>query len=207
MKIFDRVVYVTTNLINKKKYVGQDSYNNPKYLGSGKLLKIAFSKYGIHNFEKQLLCKCESQEETDLMEKFWIKELDTINNGYNIMIGGKGNGYLEYIERVSESQKGEKNSMAGKSVLDVWTEKYGYDIALQMWNDSNKKRSLNGMNKGTKAVLQYDKMNNLIAEYDSMTHASKATDISTASIGAVCRNFRKTAGGFIWRLKNQNSDK
>jgi group I intron endonuclease len=203
-KTFDRVVYVTINKINGKKYVGQDSFNNPNYVGSGKLLKIAIKKYGIDQFEKQILCHCKSKEEVDLMEKFWIKELNTIENGYNIMPGGKGNGYPEYIEKMSNSLKGEKNPMNGRSVLDVWTEKYGEQKAKEMWDESNKRRSDNGKNKGVKPVLQYDKKGNLIAEHESMTKATEITGVSSASIGAVCRNTRKTAGGFVWVLKNKN---
>jgi hypothetical protein len=33
----DMIIYKTTNLINGRFYVGSDKYNNPKYLGSGKL--------------------------------------------------------------------------------------------------------------------------------------------------------------------------
>ena len=33
------IIYVTTNLINSKKYIGKDSNNDPNYLGSGTLLK------------------------------------------------------------------------------------------------------------------------------------------------------------------------
>jgi len=31
------IIYKTTNLVNGKVYVGQDSKNNPDYLGSGKI--------------------------------------------------------------------------------------------------------------------------------------------------------------------------
>lgn len=33
------IIYKTTNIINGKIYIGQDSNNNPKYIGSGKILK------------------------------------------------------------------------------------------------------------------------------------------------------------------------
>lgn len=80
------VVYKTTNTINNKIYVGKDSKNNPKYLGSGKLLKEAIAKYGKENFVKEILEICNSTEMLDEREKYWIKELDALNPhvGYNI---------------------------------------------------------------------------------------------------------------------------
>ena len=43
MKAF---VYVTTNLINGKKYLGKHNGKSNSYLGSGKALKKAIKKYG-----------------------------------------------------------------------------------------------------------------------------------------------------------------
>lgn len=37
------VIYKTTNLINGKVYIGKDSNDDPKYLGSGKILKLAIN--------------------------------------------------------------------------------------------------------------------------------------------------------------------
>lgn len=39
-------IYITTNLINGKKYIGQKKGYNDTYLGSGKILKLAIKKYG-----------------------------------------------------------------------------------------------------------------------------------------------------------------
>ena len=49
------VIYKTTNLINGKIYIGQDSKNNPKYLGSGVIFLKAIKKYGKENFVKETL--------------------------------------------------------------------------------------------------------------------------------------------------------
>jgi group I intron endonuclease len=86
------IIYKTTNLINGKIYVGQDSNNNPEYLGSGLLLEKAFLKYGMNNFKKEILEKCLSKEELDLREIFWIEKLNSIDKkiGYNIAKGGAG---------------------------------------------------------------------------------------------------------------------
>jgi hypothetical protein len=49
------IIYKTTNIVNGKIYIGQDKYDNPNYLGSGKILQLSFQKYGIENFRKEIL--------------------------------------------------------------------------------------------------------------------------------------------------------
>lgn len=85
------IIYKTTNIINGKIYVGQDSKNDEQYLGSGIRLRYAISKYGKSNFKKEILCECSSQDELDSMEKYWISKLNSTNPeiGYNLNSGGK----------------------------------------------------------------------------------------------------------------------
>ena len=115
---FSMIVYKTTNLINGKIYVGQDSKNNPRYLGSGAIIKRAIKKYGVENFKKEIIEVCHSKNEMDEKEKYWIKKLKTIENGYNISEGG--NGCLgckqsdETKQKRREKNIGEKNPMFGK---------------------------------------------------------------------------------------------
>ena len=46
-------VYLTTNLINGKRYVGSHKGSiNDYYLGSGNIINEAISKYGKKNFRK-----------------------------------------------------------------------------------------------------------------------------------------------------------
>ena len=85
------IIYKTTNLINQKIYIGQDSKNNSNYLGSGKLLKEAIKEFGKENFKKEILEYCNSQVELNNQERFWVKELNSKTpNGYNITSGGQG---------------------------------------------------------------------------------------------------------------------
>ncbi len=81
---------MTVNLINKKIYIGKDSKNNPKYLGSGLLIKRAIKKYGKENFKKEILEYCETTEKLNEKEIYWIEKLNAIQGGYNIMKGGEG---------------------------------------------------------------------------------------------------------------------
>lgn len=52
-----------------------------------------------------------------------------------------------------------------------------------------------------KPVLQYDRNNHILAEYDSARDAHRQTGISFQKIGQVCLGRRNTAGGYVWKFK------
>ena len=60
-----------------------------------------------------------------------------------------------------------------------------------------------------KAVIQYDQNMNFIAEYESVQAAARSTGISRSHIGEVCNlgKYRKTAGGYIWKFKDEKDGK
>lgn len=102
------IIYKTVNAINGKFYIGQDSKNNPEYLGSGTLLKRAIEKYGKENFIKEIVEVCSTKTELNEREKYWIKETKAQEIGYNIAEGGQGgNTYDEETrQRISQEFKG-----------------------------------------------------------------------------------------------------
>lgn len=102
-------IYITINLINYKIYIGQDSYDNPNYLGSGKILKNAIALYGKENFKKGILYRCSSKEEMNEKEKYYIKLFNSTNLeiGYNIHPGGNA-------ARNPSKLHGKKNHFYGK---------------------------------------------------------------------------------------------
>jgi hypothetical protein len=84
-------VYLTTNLINGKIYVGKHYTYNPDdgYLGSGKTMLKAIKKYGKENFKKVILHYCLDYDqmnywENHIVDENFIERKDT----YNINIGG-----------------------------------------------------------------------------------------------------------------------
>jgi group I intron endonuclease len=81
------VIYITTNLITGEKYIGKDSHNNPKYLGSGVVLKENIKLYGRKNFKKEILEYCDTNEDLHIRESYWIKEYNAIQSDdfYNIV--------------------------------------------------------------------------------------------------------------------------
>lgn len=88
-------IYKTTNLINKKIYIGQHARAKftKKYKGSGTLIQAAMLKYGRENFIVELIERCSSQEQLDEREQYWIKKFDSRNPlvGYNQSYGGREN--------------------------------------------------------------------------------------------------------------------
>lgn len=86
-------VYMTTNTVNGKKYIGRHKateFEGTKYLGSGKILYQAIDKYGEENFVVEMLCSCDSDEELNRMEDYYIQKYNAQNdsNFYNIRRGG-----------------------------------------------------------------------------------------------------------------------
>jgi hypothetical protein len=86
------IVYLTTNNLNSRKYIGVDSNNSKYYFGSGKSIKLALKKYGSENFSKEIL---EESNDIDYLferEKYYINLYDAVNSKefYNMSEGGKG---------------------------------------------------------------------------------------------------------------------
>lgn len=89
-------IYLTTNLINGKQYIGQHYGElNDSYYGSGVVIAKAIQQYGKENFTKEILA-ITTQEEIDELEKFYIAQFNAVesDNFYNLSEGGQqGNGW------------------------------------------------------------------------------------------------------------------
>ena len=85
-------IYLTENLINHKRYIGQHTRScfDESYLGSGKIIRRAIDKYGKENFSCEVLEWCDSEEELNAREKYWISyyDADFDDSFYNISSGG-----------------------------------------------------------------------------------------------------------------------
>lgn len=141
-KNYYNCIYMYTNKINNKKYVGQTknlldrhrrhvqtSFNKNAKRDYNTPFHRAIRKYGIENFEIKILAEnIETQEKLNEYEIFFIKRYKTLNiqNGYNVAEGGYNNPFVgktekemdEFKRKVSESRKGqmigENNPFYGK---------------------------------------------------------------------------------------------
>ena len=85
------IVYQTTNLINGKVYVGKHSTKNldDGYLGSGRALLKAITKYGKENFKREVLGQYQTAEDAYAAEKQIVdRAFAESTSTYNLILGG-----------------------------------------------------------------------------------------------------------------------
>lgn len=214
-------IYVITNDINGKRYVGKTNDSVRKRFlqrireskrkrSEHRPLYKAFNKYGIDHFHVTVLEECSSDDASN-REIYWIKKLDTYGSqGYNATRGGDSKHYLDYAVLARAYLKGE--SIKGVSI------KYGCDehtvsvacrsLGIDIMQSADRNRLLR-----SKHVIQCDKKNHnkIINTFNSITEAAfyliennltgcKHSTIRT-HISEVCRGKRKSAAGFYWEFK------
>jgi hypothetical protein len=92
-------IYKITNKINGKWYIGKHNGSDPNYMGSGKLLKQAYKKYGKENFEKTILETCQTEDELNIKEIHWMDVSNALTSPdcYNLVAGGTGGDRSKFI--------------------------------------------------------------------------------------------------------------
>lgn len=135
-------IYLRTNKVNGKQYVGQTKdfkrrereWENLLIRYANKLITKERAEFGLDNFKTEILAVVETQDEAWELEKKYIKNLNTkYPNGYNMTFGGEdfegkevteeqrikiSNTLVEFFKdennrkKLSESHKGQHSSPA-----------------------------------------------------------------------------------------------
>jgi len=119
--MFFGIVYIATNKITGKSYIGQTikdlSIRKSNHISEARRSSFYFhqslSKYGKDSFSWEVLEYCDSKEELDEMEFHYIKQYNTLRpGGYNLTCGGDGCVGMKISEetrqKLSKIHKGRK---------------------------------------------------------------------------------------------------
>lgn len=188
-------------------------------------LQSVANKYGVDGFRMDIILKCNPSYCIEA-EQFWIDTLDTYNNGYNQskMAGCVSMPYEERRISTKNQQKIiyqiDKNSkiinkfngilLAGREVgvnaRDISSccnnrvnMAGGYLWCFEKDYNKNIKYKSNYNNIG---VIQFDKNNNFIKEWNSIQEAAiKYSNGHNGNISNCCSGKLKSAYGYIWKYK------
>lgn len=159
------MLYITTNLVNGKTYIGIHKTNNldDGYLGSGSAIVEAVEKYGKENFKREVLEFCNSYDELLELEKLYVNS-DWVRDksNYNLKTGGQSSGILsdESKKKISDTLKekyknGELDRREGivpYNITDEIKEKISKTLKERYREQEHNRKGIDPWNKGLKGV-------------------------------------------------------
>ena len=156
-------IYMTTNKINNKKYIGQKKFDDKgqwkKYLGSGVALKNAIKEYGEDNFTREILAYAYSFEELNNLEIEFIKKYNAVEDRmfYNLVEGGGTVTGLKFSKesrlKLSKRFSGKGNYFYGKRFFKTDNHFYGKKHSLESKNKMSKShKGKEPWNKGKQGI-------------------------------------------------------
>jgi len=228
------LIYLITNKINGKKYIGKQLNENKKnYLGSGVVIKKAIKKYGKDNFIKEILCCGISDEnllsrtEIEYLIKYNVKDSEDF---YNLIIGGQGSSKCSRKD-YQEEKLGKpilQYSLEGKLLKEfksiseaereiktrgIWNALQNENRTAKGYKWKYKNDTPKGLNSSRTfisrklEVIQKDLNGNFVNEYSSVREAARAVNGYPELITRVCRGERTKHKKFKWVYKKPSTPK
>ena len=177
---------------------GEGAYGNKNVIGrihihNGEIHKMIYPEE-FEEYEKQGFVKGMPQE---LTEKF-VKNRNVKCGEEHWAFGKKYSD--EHKRKISEANKGKPSWIKGKH----WDEEHKEMLRISSTGKNHTEESKRKISESKqKAVVQYDKNEKKISEYVSAIEAENKTGIGRSHISQCCNGKRKSAGGYIWRFKNE----
>ena len=212
-------IYVITNQKNGKQYVGKTEKINAidrfyEHIKDSKSrikeqrpLYSAFNKYGVENFEFEILEEVNSNESIE-REIYWINTLDTYGStGYNATLGGEGRAYLDYDKIIEDYKNLQDMSEVAKinhchthSVWDILRKEKINILPSPVVIQTKYGKSVAMLDIKTEEVIRIFDSQISAARYlieERYSNTQSAASLSS-KISLVVRGKRKTCCGFKW---------
>lgn len=211
------IIYLATNILNKKRYIGQTSQKlerrkqahiNDKRTST--LLSKAIRKYGADNFEWKVLAECQTGRAADDLERRMIVAFGTHckSHGYNRAIGGKSRrGFKHTAETLEKFKRRQAWNKGTKGLTKSWNKGVsGWTVPEPRRHEARERVShqmkgndyAKGNTNNRKAVRCIETGEVFLSLY----HASYWVrgKFNRSQISAVCNGKRKTAYGYRWEF-------
>lgn len=152
-------IYLITNLIDNKKYVGQASNIEERWYRhsvdykrlTNRYLYRAMNKHGIENFHFEIIEVDIPIDSISNREIFWIDSLETqAPNGYNMTSGGEGSHNRILSE---ESRRKISASLSGNTLSEETKEKMSL-AHIKRYENEEERLKLSESHKNNKTLIE-----------------------------------------------------
>lgn len=208
MNSYKGFVYKWTNNITSKMYIGSHKGTiDDGYIGSGKKFNIAVDKYGIENFDREILEYIPNKEEILLREQYY---LDKVNAAYNDEYYNKhpraGGGFAHINNDPVLKAKYAKQAAIK---MKAWIKENGHPKGMLDKNHTaktkdvlSKKSKIWTMENIAVPVYQFAYDGTFIKKHDSITEAAKSVNGSPSNIKYTCEGKFRNAYRYQWSYEN-----
>ena len=208
------IIYVIKNDINNKPYVGKTVttlanrwlHHKDDYQKYDWHLYRAMRKYGIEHFWIEQIEECDDSI-IDEREIYWINQLDSYNNGYNMTIGGEGRTALDREKIIELWNDGYSALQIANMVGSGWSSSVIAVLEQQGLYDAEeikRRKMIDIANKQSMTrIIQYNEKAEIVNIFNSKEEAAQKTGIHRKNI-ATALNTGRGAGGFLWGREGDN---
>lgn len=207
------IIYKVTNDINNKVYIGQTTYTleqrwanhvNASLKNVDKFhFHSAIRKYGPKHFKIEEIERCP-ESELNNKEKYYIQKFNSIENGYNISIGGEGT-RINQKEKEEIFNLWESGLLIGDIAKATKHKRQNITNILRQYGVTEEMTSQRATNISKKSVYMIDKdTNEILKKFDSLSEAEQYCGRSSTSsnIRTVCKGKQITSYGYKWCYTN-----
>ena len=190
-------IYLWTNLVNGKKYVGQTTcfhrrMKTYRYTYPNAYMEHAVNKHGLDNFDITILERDVPLDKLDEREQYWLDYYQSydLDKGYNICkVASTTKGITHTEEWCQEHSDYMKEKWKDAEYRNFWHNRMSGE------NNYFYGKRFSGDKNGHAKAVRCVELNKI---YTTVQEASKCSGTSRQNISHVLNGRQETAGGYHW---------
>lgn len=201
------IIYKATNKKNGKIYIGQTVRPLAVRISeharhSQTPFDRAIKRYGIENFDFEIIDTANSIEELNQKEIYWIKHFNSFGlNGYNACVGGENTLGYQHTEEAKAKMSETKSRMYVGANNPFYGKHHSQEVRRR-FSEQRRGRKLSRewkQNISEGSTVKVRVRNIETGEiFNSIKEAAEKYNIIPTHITRVCRGKRKKTGGYHW---------